>query len=144
MKKRISIETHKLLTKMVELAKEENPVQGKFNFLYFNFPKNGLTEKEGVLNCGTTGCIAGGYLPRLDKRFHFSNIGEFSDGDRPFGSGDLYYELGHDVFYALFYPHYQHILDRELTNLNSDAIKEDVIANAEYILANNLHYDETL
>lgn len=145
-KRQISKETHKLLTDMVNMAKGRNPVQGEFQFLYFNYPETikSLTEKEGVLNCGSMGCVAGGYLTLLDKRFHFSDTGAFFDGDSLFCHGNLYDELGHDVFYALFFPKRQHVLDGKLRNLEDDASKQEVIANAEYILANNLYYDETL
>ena len=138
-KRKISEETYLLLTAMVELAKKRNPVQGKFKFESFNDSGWGFSSKQGVLYCGSVGGLAAGYLPLLDKRFYFTDTGQFCDGGMDFSDGNLSDELGDDIFNALFYPICQQTLNKQLPTLYPGATKDEVIANAEYILANHLY-----
>lgn len=78
---KVSKEVYILLYELYVLACMREPVQGKFSFSRWNrveyLSNESYTEKEGVLNCGTFGCLAGGYIPLVDKRFGFTEYGFF-------------------------------------------------------------------
>lgn len=123
---------------MVELAKTSDPVQGEFYFGKYNGHKfwnqnKPLVTKEGVRNCGSVGCLAGGTLPKINpERFHFNENGGFFDYDSRFDEGLLKQELGYVLFDALFAPLCQEEL--KLKQLYADSTKQAVIENAEAVL----------
>ena len=130
---KISKKNYKLLSKMIALAESRNPIQGDFDFSTWNDYDDFRAEKEGVLNCGTSGCLAGGYLPLLDKeRFYFDSTDDFCDGFKVFERGQLNQELGDELFNALFIPMNQKKIG--LNNLNNDSTLEEVTENAKKVL----------
>ena len=130
---KISKENYELLSKMVELAQQRNPIQGEFDFSSWNDFDDFRAEKEGVLNCGTSGCLAGGYLPLIEKeRFYFDKDSCFCDGCKGFVCGRLSKELGDELFDALFTPMKQEQIG--LKNLYNDSTLEEVIENAKKVL----------
>ena len=130
---KISQENYELLTKMIDLTEKRSTVQGEFWFNSFNDKINGKSEKEGILNCGTSGCLAGGYLPLLDKeRFYFDEIGDFRDYTFYFEYGKFSKELGDKLFSALFFPHYQERIGLE--NLIETSTLKEVVENAKKVL----------
>ena len=127
-------DNYELLFAMIELAEKRNPVQGKFCFSGWNDFDDYATEKECVLNCGTSGCLAGGYLPLLDKeRFYFDSTGGFYDEFKVFVCGRLYQELGSELFDALFVPMKQERIGLE--DLYGASTLKEVIENAKKVLA---------
>jgi len=131
---KISQENYELLSAMIELAEKRSPIQGEFDFSTWNDYDDYKIEKEGVLNCGTSGCLAGGYLPLLDKeRFYFDSTDDFCDGFKVFERGQLNQELGDELFNALFLPMNQKRI--ELKNLDNDSTLEEVVENAKNVLA---------
>jgi len=130
---KISKENYELLSKMIALAEKRNPVQGEFSFENWNGTTLETKKKEGVLNCGTSGCLAGGYLPLIDnKRFFFGAFGHFLENDEFFFSGELRKELGDELFFSLFYADEQYILD--FPNLTEQSTLKEVIENAKKVL----------
>ena len=139
-----------ILTALVNLAKERNPVQGIFYFGSFNFTlgKVKIEAKEEVNYCGTSGCLAGGYLPLLyPERFKFDKDGHFIEVEEnatpDFAYGRFCHELGDDLRHALFYGgntgvffdkrYYKGKLG--LVELFDTATRLEVIQNAMIILA---------
>jgi hypothetical protein len=132
---KISKENYELLFAMIELAEKRKPVQGEFSFRSFNYKKDGnpYESKEGVENCGTIGCLAGGYLPLIDKeRFNFSKYGLFFENEKFFTEGKLQSELGNYLFNALFMIENQSKLG--LKDLSAKATLKEVIENAKKVL----------
>lgn len=128
-------ETINLLERMIQLAEQRKPVQGRFFFGTWNEALNDcLRTREGIPNCGTMGCLAGGYLPLIDpERFYFREDSEFMDGRYPFAGSTLYEEMGEEYFDAMFCSWNQVRIG--LPDLRYNAPIEDVISNAKQVLA---------
>lgn len=130
------------LMKVFELACKRDPVQGSFSFETFNSVSPEPKTKENVPNCGTFGCIAGGYMPLVDSDYYFNSSGSFMYKQDIFIVCPLFID-NVDLARALFYPRAQVALDYKyfgeklgLTTLTLKATKEEVLLNMKTILAN--------
>jgi hypothetical protein len=125
----ISRENYDFLTKMVALAETRLPVQGDFCFDTYQTNHN-IKEKEGVANCGTTGCLLGGFAPLIDnERFYFHRNGIFV------GFIDFKWQLTAPLFYALFICDSQKEFHDSLIDLMPDSTQLQVVENAKKVLA---------
>jgi hypothetical protein len=130
------------LVEVFKLACQREPVQGEFSFETFNSVSQEPKTKEGVHNCGTFGCIAGGYMPLIDPDYCFSIHGAFCYKLVQFKDSPLY-KQNHDVCRALFYSYQQTDFDEiyfngllGLKNIGSKATKGEVLENMKTILDN--------
>jgi len=140
---KISKPDYDFLVRVFELACKREPVQGSFSFSEYNgahvLPP---TEKEGVPNCGTIACLAGGYFPLIDRDWKFDSQGRFKwrtdfHYDSPFWTRNI------EIMQAMFHPGTQHFFDTEhyqnrlgLLPLGNKASKEAVLTNMKTILDN--------
>jgi hypothetical protein len=125
----ISRENYNFLTKMVALAETRLPVQGNFCFDTYQ-TNNDIKEKEGVANCGTTGCLLGGFAPLIDnKRFYFDINGIFV------GFMNFKRQLTAPIFCALFICDSQNEFHESLTDLIPNATQLEVVENAKKVLS---------
>jgi len=125
----ISRENYDFLAKMVVLAETRQTIQGDFYFETYQTNHN-IKEKEGIANCGTTGCLLGGFAPLVDnERFYFDTNGVFV------GFIGFKKQLTAPIFCALFICDSQKEFHNSLTDLMPDSTQLQVVENAKKVLA---------
>jgi len=143
---KVSKEVYILLYELYVLACMREPVQGEFSLSQWNSTEGTYTEKEGVPNCGTVGCLAGGYLPLIDGRFHFvGRLGIFKIKEEVNGAivyslftESMFWKLNDHLFSTLFKYDHQASFSKDykvsLATLHQYTTKEEALDNFRKVL----------